>query len=82
MVTFLLEFLPFETLDIWPSITRRMFKRLNKNALLSQTNEFTDDDVLAEEKRVKEKKKDDLQIRVSLFNKIYTQMFTLTNAVK
>ena len=48
----------------------------------SKTELVADDDVIAEEKRVKERGKEDLQVRVSMFSKVYTQMLKSTVAVK
>lgn len=47
-----------------------------------QSAEYIDDDVATEEKRVVEKSKDELQVRVSMFNKVYIQRFNSTVAVK
>jgi ATP-binding cassette subfamily A (ABC1) protein 3 len=64
-----------------PLITSKLLKR-KTNVSVLQSAEYIDDDVATEEKRVVEKSKDELQVRVSMFNKVYIQRFNSTVAVK
>lgn len=70
--TFIFEFLPIRYLDIL-SLLNKLFKRKRNFAIL-QSEEYIDDDVAAEEKRVVERSANELQVRVSKFNKVYNQM--------
>lgn len=78
--TFIFEFLPIRYLDIL-SLLNKLFKRKRNFAIL-QSEEYIDEDVAAEEKRVVERSANELQVRVSMFNKVYNQMFKSTVAVK
>ena len=78
--TFIFEFLPIRHFDIL-SLVNKLFKRKRNFAVL-QSEEYIDEDVAAEEKRVVERSANELQVRVSMFNKVYNQMFKSTVAVK
>ena len=78
--TFIIEFLPIQHLDI-SSLINKLLKKKPNHAVL-QSEEHIDDDVAAEEKRVVERSANELQVRVSMFNKVYNQMFKSTVAVK
>lgn len=81
VTTFLFEFVPFQSCNMLPLITSKLLKR-KTNVSVLQSAEYIDDDVATEEKRVVEKSKDELQVRVSMFNKVYIQRFNSTVAVK
>ena len=78
--TFIFEFLPIRHFDTL-SLVNKLFKRKRNFAVL-QSEEYIDEDVAAEEKRVVERSANELQVRVSMFNKVYNQMFKSTVAVK
>ena len=71
--TFIFEFLPIQHFDIL-SLLNKLFKKKPKFAVL-QSEEYVDEDVAAEEKRVVERSANELQVRVSMFNKVYNRMF-------
>lgn len=77
---FILEFLPILHLDI-SSLLNKLFKSKRNFAAL-QSEEYIDEDVAAEQKRVAERSANELQVRVSMFNKVYNRMFQSTVAVK
>ena len=70
--TLIFEFLPIRHFDILSPLNK-LFKRKRNFAVL-QSEEYIDDDVAAEEKRVVERSANELQVRVSKFNKVYNQM--------
>ena len=80
IATLIFEFLPVEHFDL-PSFLNKVMKKKPTFAAL-QSEDYVDDDVTAEEKRVAEKSTNELQVRVSMFNKVYNQMFKSTVAVK
>ena len=86
IATFLFEFLPSEQLNkiavIFSWLQRKTVGSKLSLSQNSKTELVADDDVIAEEKRVKERGKEDLQVRVSMFSKVYTQMLKSTVAVK
>ena len=71
--TFIFEFLPIQRFVI-SSLLNKLFKK-KPNFTVLQSEEHIDDDVAAEEKRVVERSVNELQVRVSMFNKVYNRMF-------